>query len=322
MRKNSNGADSSRTERSERGSAIAVTALRILPLMLAAAVLFIMYGPWKKLSDLYITTAMHTSDHKWLATAIYPDGYIEKVMERNAVVEPAGAPAVVTSSATDAEPELVELSGSGWSGYMLIVPSAKNIRFVFAGRDGGMLLEGLASSYRAKAAVNASGYATNGSKGACWGFTVSSGIVKSEIAEDGFHSFAALDFDNELHIGRMTAEELTAQGYRDVIEFGPLLMLDGERADISGNGGGVAPRTAIGQTADGKVLLLVTGGRDLSGLGASLCEVQDIMEEFGAVSALNLDGGYSSCMYYDGRVICQPIGSIENRMLPNAIIVY
>ena len=87
MRKNSNGADSSRTERSERGSAIAVTALRILPLMLAAAVLFIMYGPWKKLSDLYITTAMHTSDHKWLATAIYPDGYIEKVMERNAVVE-------------------------------------------------------------------------------------------------------------------------------------------------------------------------------------------------------------------------------------------
>ena len=60
----------------------------------------------------------------------------------------------------------------------------------------------------------------------------------------------------------------------------------------------------IGQRADGAVLMLVTDGRCKNNhLGASASDLIDIMKKYGAVNAANLDGGSSSCMYYNGEYL-------------------
>ena len=80
------------------------------------------------------------------------------------------------------------------------------------------------------------------------------------------------------------------------------LLINGEARKVDGMGSGANPRTAIGQRADGSVLLLVTDGRGASGhLGATANDLIQIMQEYGAVNAANIDGGSSSSMYYDGN---------------------
>ncbi|MBQ2042322.1 MAG: phosphodiester glycosidase family protein, partial [Firmicutes bacterium] len=78
---------------------------------------------------------------------------------------------------------------------------------------------------------------------------------------------------------------------------------NGQRRELNGGmGSGANPRTAIGQTADGRMLLLVTDGRGANGhLGATASDLIDIMDAYGAVNAANLDGGSSTCMYYNGE---------------------
>ena len=80
------------------------------------------------------------------------------------------------------------------------------------------------------------------------------------------------------------------------------LIINGEERKVDGKGSGANPRTAIGQRADGAVLLLVTDGRGASGhLGATASDLIKVMKRYGAVNAANLDGGSSSSMYYNGQ---------------------
>ena len=85
--------------------------------------------------------------------------------------------------------------------------------------------------------------------------------------------------------------------------------------------GGIAPRTAIGQRKDGAILFLVSDGRQVRSIGATLKDVQDIMLEYGAYNATNLDGGSSPTMYYDGEVINNPCDPLGERSIPSVVYV-
>ena len=86
------------------------------------------------------------------------------------------------------------------------------------------------------------------------------------------------------------------------------LIINNEAREVNGMGSGLNPRTAIGQRADGAVLMFVTDGRGKSGhLGASSADLIEVMQEFEAVNAANLDGGSSSCMYYDGEYLMSSV---------------
>lgn len=113
---------------------------------------------------------------------------------------------------------------------------------------------------------------------------------------------------------------------KDVVEgisFGPALIVNGEKMITRGDGGwGVGPRTAIGQRKDGTVLFLVIDGRQPGySVGATLRDIQNIMYEEGAVIAANLDGGSSSTLYYNGKVINKPADLLGERMIPTAFVV-
>ena len=86
------------------------------------------------------------------------------------------------------------------------------------------------------------------------------------------------------------------------------LIINNEARQMNGMGSGLNPRTAIGQRADGAVLMFVTDGRGKSGhLGASSGDLIEVMQQFEAVNAANLDGGSSSCMYYDGEYLMSSV---------------
>ena len=86
---------------------------------------------------------------------------------------------------------------------------------------------------------------------------------------------------------------------------------------------GIAPRTAIGQRADGSIVMMVIDGRDLvSGLGCTITELQSLMLTKGeCVTAINLDGGKSSTMYLNGQVINNVSNGLGERYIASSIIV-
>lgn len=308
----------------EKLTAAQRSALNILKgvLCIILAFLLVMYGPFPftYLSDLYITTAMRTSDHKYLATMLYSDRYISKVLARNSVADTDGLSDYTPSPYIGSDKmELTRLEGYGCSGYLITVYDESRVSIVRGYSKDGELLESIAERCGAAAAVNASGYVSSKNQSAANGLVIYNGKSAGE-RNNCQRSFVAADYSNHLYIGTLSTKEILNAGFKDVVEFGPVLILNGEPCDISGNGGGLAPRTAIGITADRKVLLLVLEGRHGLDFGASLRTVQEIMLEYGAVNACNLDGGFSSSMYYEGELISAN-GNISERMLPNAIVV-
>ena len=64
---------------------------------------------------------------------------------------------------------------------------------------------------------------------------------------------------------------------------------------------------AIGQREDGIVLFLVINGRLANSIGADMIDLTDIMENYGAVNAANLDGGSSSELVINNNIINTPV---------------
>ena len=106
------------------------------------------------------------------------------------------------------------------------------------------------------------------------------------------------------------ANQALNAGIRDAVTMGPFLIVNGKMADIKGNGGwGYAARTAIGQRKDGIVLFLVVDSNEFRTKGASIKDLAEIMERYGAINAANLDGGTSSAMVVNNELINDPINS-------------
>lgn len=125
----------------------------------------------------------------------------------------------------------------------------------------------------------------------------------------------------------------------EAIGGGPMLVLDGKNVadeyyyrevlDAGGTAGmSRQPRTAVGATADGQVIILVCDGRGMNGsLGYTLSELADKLISLGAEKAINLDGGGSSAIVgKDGKVLNRPSDtgdgeSIVMRQVPTALVV-
>jgi exopolysaccharide biosynthesis protein len=111
---------------------------------------------------------------------------------------------------------------------------------------------------------------------------------------------------------------------------GPVLVQDG-KINITNNeellfaGKGMYdknPRTAMGYTANGKLIILVIQGRfPAKAEGADLVQEAAILQQLGCVEALNLDGGGSSCMLVNGKETITPSDKTGQRALPAVFII-
>lgn len=112
-------------------------------------------------------------------------------------------------------------------------------------------------------------------------------------------------------------------GVYDIVGGMPILVQDGQIVVSSCPGAfcGRNPRTGIGFTANGSVLLVVVDGRQPRwSVGASLREFAMIMHDLGAVQALNLDGGGSSAMVVKSEVVNRPSDG-QQRPISNTVLV-
>jgi exopolysaccharide biosynthesis protein len=111
--------------------------------------------------------------------------------------------------------------------------------------------------------------------------------------------------------------------YKWAMQFSPALIVNG-KSEVEGSyGWGMQPRSAIGQTKNGEVLLLIVDGRQVGySIGCTVSDCADIMMRHKAYQAVNLDGGSSSIMAYEGKIITKNSSASSNgRTLPNAFVV-
>ena len=126
----------------------------------------------------------------------------------------------------------------------------------------------------------------------------------------------------------VTAEELLAAGAQQVLSFGPALVEDGAVAVSADEEVGKAktsnPRTAIGIIDDLHYVFLVSDGRTDESAGLSLSQLAEFMQELGATTAYNLDGGGSSTLYFNGEMINNPTTSgrsIKERKVSDIVFI-
>ena len=85
---------------------------------------------------------------------------------------------------------------------------------------------------------------------------------------------------------------------------------------------GVQPRTSIGYKENGDVVMMVVDGRQVDSRGVYLKELAMLMSQFDCEEALNLDGGGSSCMVADNRLLNRPVGRNNQREIMSAVGVF
>ena len=101
------------------------------------------------------------------------------------------------------------------------------------------------------------------------------------------------------------------KGVNHILSGGPYLVKDGEvYVDMTeeklSSVGGRNPRTAIGYTKDNHLIMLTADGREGASIGLTLNELAKLMKQLGCENAMNLDGGGSTVMYVNGRVVNRP----------------
>ncbi len=290
--------------------------------------------------QMFVTTILETGQLKFLASWFLSPEEIQTIVDQNSMqaldaevdaglIQIGVSGRVDTPAGTDGEEEqdieVVEVAGATYTGTMMIVkdPSRVSLATIYPWRAVGVTLDELVTSSGAVAGINGGLYnSTNNSGGSPYGVVVSGGEIQYNKPTQ-YPGLVLIGFTEEnilqiIDIAGMKAadvEELVREEkIRDAVTFQEeasdannhfvQLIINNELREMNGAGSGLNPRTAIGQRADGAVLLFVTDGRGKAGhLGASSGDLISVMQQFGAVNAANLDGGSSSCMYYDGEYL-------------------
>ena len=305
-----------------------------------ASFLFLFYGPWDGFRNFWITSAMTTMNHKYLATWFYSDKYINKILSNNTIeeVNEISDPnkivfrkytttiyrneyekEILTKDPGNDLYKVINVSGTGYQGYLVAIYDPSRIHIAttaYLGVRGESILT-VSEREGAIIAMNAGGFYDpdwNSNGALPHGTVISNGQVVSDYIDANVGGgFIGFDKENRFLLGHMSKDEAIATGYRDAVEFGPYLIINGKRSFVKGNGGwGIAPRTAIGQRQDGIVLFLVINGRLATSIGADMIDLCDVMERYGAYNAANLDGGSSSELVINGQIINTPVAGGSN----------
>ena len=286
--------------------------------------------------ELLVTTLLETGQMKDIASWFLSAEEIQQIVDGNkmsafendidsSLISIDKTPEANENGAEQKDIEVVEISGRTFFGTLLIIkdPSRVELASTYPWKEEGVPLDKLVNDAGAVAGINGGLYnSTNNSGGKPYGVVVCKGEIQFNEPQQ-YPGLVLIGFteDNILEIipigdySKKDIENLVRdKKIRDAVTFQEeasdknnhfvQLVINGEARDMNGMGSGLNPRTAIGQRSDGSVLMLVTDGRGKAGhLGASASDLINIMVEYGAVNAANLDGGSSSCMYYNGEYL-------------------
>lgn len=320
---------------------IGTTLLAVLIFVLLV-VFVLLKGPSSQAAKLFTLSAYETSAIKWVPKIFLTDKEYEAIIHPEKKTDnfkelPTAPQSLLANSNDDSltsiaideslEPiEIIDIVGSTFKGKLMIIHDPTKVQFVTLDSFGGsgLTLSKFIEKYDAIGGTNAGGFEDEGGKGKGGipdGLVIKDGKIVYGSSSGLYRGVAGFDKDGKLIVGNMTGEQALNQGIINGTNFanGPVLIKDGVRQnDLTS---GVNPRTCIGQTYDGSVLLLVAEGRLAESLGATFDDLCDVLEEYGAINAVNMDGGSSSGMYYEGERITKSCSLIGDRPIPTAIVV-
>lgn len=300
--------------------------------------LFLLYGPYDNFRAWLISTAMSTMNHQYLCKWFYNDKEINKVINSNYIVEvneETDTDLIDMKTETydneyeekilkrdkDDKYKIIELEVNGQKAYLAAIYDPSLVKVAVTknlGRQGQYVTK-MAEDNNALLAVNGGGFydpGNNSTGGMPTGVTISNGKI---ITDNNYSSYTqsggliGITYDNKLVLIKgATARKALNMGVRDGVSWGPFLIINGKKSFIKGNGGwGYAARTAIGQRSDGIILLLVVNSNSSRTKGADMVDLTNIMYNYGAVNAANLDGGTSTVMVLPNKESLKYISSCE-----------
>ena len=310
------------------------TILFIFLDIIVAACFFIMYGPYDKIRNLYVTTAMKTMNHQYLANIFYSEKTVQRIMDSNYFIsftEDANTDDVVintkekTKYKDEYEEELftrdegndlykiIDIKVGSSKGYLVAIYEPDKVRLIstkqFNVGGKGERVTTMCDRYGGVVCINGGGFVDFG-----YGSDIPIGpvIQDGEItwgmdtADTSRDNIIGMTKDGKLKLmSNSTANEALEAGVYDGLVFGPFLIVNGKPLEIVGDPWGQAPRVAIAQTKDGIIMFLVIDGENYIN-GASLQDMVDILLKYGAYNAANLDGGQSSSLTVNGELYNNP----------------
>ena len=332
------------------GRSLMIILLTVLIVLMNAlcACAVLAYGPSPEWQRRFVATFDETSAMKFVPriylseetvqSLLHPepiqpvaDPFTELAFEAGAQeTENTGSMVVVADPPGDGEQwlEIVDVKYPTFKGKLMVIHDPSRIVVGTLDAYGeayeGLFLTEFIEKYGAVGGSNAGGFVDPngfGNGGTPDGLVIRDGGIAWGSPTGFYRNVIGFDADHILHVGNMYGQTALDLGLTSAVSFnpGPVLIQNGE---IQTNlGGGMNPRTCIGQTADGTVLLAVLEGRRPDSLGATYDDLARLMAEYGAVNAANLDGGSSSDMYYEGEKMVWNSSYTGARRLPTAILI-
>ena len=199
----------------------------------------------------------------------------------------------------------------------VVLTDATRLRSAFADNEFGT---NIVENTSAIAEDNDAVFAINGDY---YGFRDTGIVIRNGVVyrDEGARQGLAFYRDGTVKVydeTATTAAQLIADGVWNTLSFGPAILEDGavvdgiEDVEVDTNVGnhsiqGDQPRTAVGVVDDNHLVFVVVDGRSPGySEGVTLTELAEILQDLGATTAYNMDGGGSSTMYFDGEVVNQP----------------
>ena len=312
-----------------------LTIMFIVLDILAAIGFFVVYSPiFEDLQNTIISTAYVTKTHGYISHIFYSDERINKVIAMSTIPEidekidlnqviidtkPRQSydneydEAVLTREEGNEDYKYIKTKVGKYDAHLVAIYDPSKVKLLtgktFNTKSASGKENVLTMTKRLGAVVGINGGGFEDPKG------FGSDIPKGYVIKDGKviwspsnkqQNLIGFTNDNKLLLVKATGEEAVKMGMRDALQFGPFLMINGVKPNIPEGAGGYdkAARVAIAQRKDGIVLFLVTEG--VHGNGPSLIEVIDVLEKYGAYNAANLDGGTSTQLVINGKLINHP----------------
>ncbi|NLI93673.1 MAG: phosphodiester glycosidase family protein [Peptococcaceae bacterium] len=288
----------------------------------------VFWGPFDNLKSLAVGS-IATSRHPQVARAFLSQEKIDEIMNSESQVIAGGEQINSGNKIIDNTNGIIieDIQGQGFKGKVMLIKDPKQVKLAVTKEIGvvGERVSDLVRDTGAVAGINAGGFYDPSGKGNGAfpdGLTVHNGeIIHNNIGNEKTH-FIGLDKQGKLIVDDLTPDQVLAKGIMEGVSFFPDLVVDGKPV-VKGSGGwGINPRSAIGQTADGTIILVTIDGRlPTWSIGATLRSLMDVFINYHAVTAVNLDGGSSTTLVYQGKVINRVCDLFGERYIPTAFVV-
>lgn len=301
----------------------------------------LMYGPNPKFRNIFVTTAMNSMHHQYLAKIFFSDEEIQKILSSNYFVtidEDANVDDIkidtkektkykdkyeeelLTRDEGNENYKIIDVNVGTASGYVVAIYNPKKVNLIstkqFNVGGYGEKVTTMCDRYNGLVCINGGGFEDSG-----YGSDIPTGIViqdgkitwGKETADTARDNIIGMTKDGKLKLmANATANEALEANIHEALVFGPFLIVNGKTLDIHGDPWGKAPRVAIGQRKDGVMMFVVIDGENYIN-GATLQDMVDILKRYGAYNAANLDGGQSASLVVKGKLYNNPAAAAKKQ---------